>query len=61
MCSYWTFLIGSSGFPHSITIVIFRSCDYVAIGNGVGCRDAETFISQLIKQRVFAPLEIAYW
>ena len=37
------------------------SCDYVAIGNGVGCRDAETFISQLIKQRVFAPQDIAYW
>jgi len=46
---------------HSFAVVIVYRCDYVAIGNGVGCRDAETFISQLIKERVFAPLEIAYW
>ncbi|KAL9954080.1 hypothetical protein ACROYT_G041574 [Oculina patagonica] len=43
-----------------VEIVLKHSCDYVAIGNGVGCRDAETFISQLIKQRVFAPLDISY-
>jgi len=43
-----------------VELVLKHRCDYVAIGNGVGCRDAETFISQLIKQRVFAPLEIAY-
>lgn len=43
-----------------VDLVKKHSCVYVAIGNGVGCRDAETFISQLIKQRVFAPMDIAY-
>ena len=43
------------------TVLFHCRCDYVAIGNGVGCRDAETFISELIKQRAFAPQDIAYW
>ncbi|KAJ7330759.1 RNA binding [Desmophyllum pertusum] len=43
-----------------VDLVLKHSCEYVAIGNGVGCRDAETFISQLIKQRELAPLDIAY-
>jgi len=43
------------------TVFVYFSCDYVAIGNGVGCREAETFISQLIKKRAFAPLDLAYW
>jgi len=43
-----------------VDFALSHSCDYVAIGNGVGCREAETFISQLIKQRAFAPLDLAY-
>lgn len=43
-----------------VELILKHSCDYVAVGNGTGCRDAETFISHLIKKRVFAPLDVAY-
>ena len=37
------------------------SCDYIAIGNGVGCRETENFISKLIEKGAFAPRDVAYW
>lgn len=43
-----------------VELALKHSCDYVAVGNGVGCREAETLMSQLIKQQAFAPLDIAY-
>ncbi|XP_048586522.1 S1 RNA-binding domain-containing protein 1 isoform X2 [Nematostella vectensis] len=35
-------------------------CETIAIGNGVGCREAETFISDLIKSKAFHPLDPRY-
>ncbi|EDO41235.1 predicted protein [Nematostella vectensis] len=37
-----------------------RWCETIAIGNGVGCREAETFISDLIKSKAFHPLDPRY-
>ena len=37
------------------------SCDTVAIGNGVGCRECESLVSQMIKENAFSPLDVVYW
>ena len=46
---------------HSYEHVFIFSCDYIAIGNGVGCRETEKFISKLIEKGAFAPRDVAYW
>ncbi|RMX59849.1 hypothetical protein pdam_00020341 [Pocillopora damicornis] len=43
-----------------IDLVLKHSCDYIAIGNGVGCRETEKFISKLIEKGAFAPCDVAY-
>ena len=46
---------------HSYEHVFIFSCDYIAIGNGFGCRETEKFISKLIEKGAFAPCDVAYW
>lgn len=43
-----------------IDLVLRHSCDYVAIGNGVGFREAEQFICKLIEKGKFVPRDVAY-
>lgn len=38
---------------------IFR-CKLIAIGNGTACRETETWISNLISEKAFYPLDISY-
>ena len=42
-------------------LYVFQRCTLIAIGNGTACRDAEKFITTLIKKGAFAPVEASYW
>ncbi|XP_050408059.1 S1 RNA-binding domain-containing protein 1 [Patella vulgata] len=43
-----------------IDTVIKHRCEVIAIGNGVGCRETEKFVSDLIQSKHFKPLEVYY-
>ena len=40
--------------------LVFFSCDTIALGNGKGCREAESFLNSLIKRKFFDPLKVRY-
>lgn len=41
-------------------LMLKHSCQTVVIGNGKACRETEAFITDLIKQRFFHPLDVSY-
>ncbi|XP_020892635.2 S1 RNA-binding domain-containing protein 1, partial [Exaiptasia diaphana] len=43
-----------------LSLVRRHSCETIAIGNGVACRETEMFIAKMIKEEAFSPLEVVY-
>lgn len=43
-----------------LIFVVHFSCDLIALGNGTACRQTEEWLSNLIKQEVFKPLNVRY-
>lgn len=44
---------------HSIYFSCF-SCNLIALGNGTACRETESWLSNLIKDGSFKPLDVTY-
>ncbi|KAK4875071.1 hypothetical protein RN001_011493 [Aquatica leii] len=65
-----TVLTTADIFPHSnrrkeaentlINIMKTYSCTLIALGNGTACRETETWLTELIQNNAFAPLDVVY-
>lgn len=44
----------------TLRVYIFFSCTLIALGNGTACRETEEWLTTLIEEKTFYPLDVTY-
>jgi transcriptional accessory protein Tex/SPT6 len=41
-------------------VIFFHRCELIALGNGTACRETESYLSDLVKNGWFYPLDVKF-